>query len=68
MEGATNPDLEQQHNGTQQDPGPSQSHPQTNFHDSTMMEIGDFAFHLLERVEDMKKQPEKEKMIDEFLD
>ncbi|XXG52426.1 hypothetical protein AAC387_Pa03g0771 [Persea americana] len=32
------------------------------------MEIGDFASHLLEGVEDMKKQPEKEKMIDEFLD
>ncbi|XXG90246.1 hypothetical protein AAC387_Pa12g2060 [Persea americana] len=68
VEGATNPNLEQRHNGTQQDLDPSQSHPQTDLFDSTQMEIGDFAFHLLEGVEDMKKQPEKEKMIDEFLD
>lgn len=31
MEGTTNPDLEQEHNHTQQDPGRSQSHPQTDF-------------------------------------
>ncbi|KAJ8633583.1 hypothetical protein MRB53_026919 [Persea americana] len=68
VEGATNPDLEQQHNGTQQDLGPSQSHPQIDLFDSTLMEIGDFASHLLEGVEDMKKQPEKKKLIDEFLD
>ncbi|RWR73459.1 hypothetical protein CKAN_00173800 [Cinnamomum micranthum f. kanehirae] len=68
VEGATNPDLEQEHNHTQQDPGPSQSHPQTDLSDSTMMEIGDFASHLLLGVEEMKKQPDKEKKIDEFLD
>lgn len=31
MEGTTNLDLEQEHNHTQQDPGRSQSHPQTDF-------------------------------------
>ena len=61
MEGATNPNLEQEHNHTQQDLGPSQSHPQTDLSDSTMMEIGDFTSHLLEGAEDMKKQPGKEK-------
>ncbi|KAJ8644839.1 hypothetical protein MRB53_006587 [Persea americana] len=68
VEGATNPDLEQEHNHIQQDPGPSQSHSQTDLFDSTMIEIGDFASHLLEGVEDMMKQSEKEKIIDEFLD
>ncbi|RWR90909.1 serine/threonine-protein phosphatase 7 long form [Cinnamomum micranthum f. kanehirae] len=68
VEGNTNPDLEQENNHTQQGPGPSQSHPQTDLFDSTKMEIGDFASHLLLGVEDMKKQPDKEKKIDEFLD